>query len=70
MFSSTFPLPKATQQSGSSATRTGSFVVSLITLPKLRNNPPPPDKIIPLSTISEESSGGVLYSAVLIAEII
>ncbi len=43
ILSNALPVPIATQSNGSSATRTGIFVSSLITLSKLRSNAPPPE---------------------------
>ena len=52
---------------GSSARETGSPVFSLIKISKFANSEPPPARIIPLSTISAASSGGVFSSEILMA---
>ncbi len=50
--------------SGSSVKATGKPVFSRIKISRFASKDPPPAKIIPLSTISAASSGGVLSSAV------
>ena len=65
--SSAFPAPITTAVSGSSATTTGSPVSSRRRMSKLRRRAPPPANTIPLSTISDESSGGVHSNATFTA---
>src|ERR1700674_3132796 len=62
--SSTLPAPITTAVSGSSASVTGRPVSSRSSTSRLRSSAPPPASTIPLSTISEASSGGVRSSAI------
>ena len=63
------PVPRATQVKGSSAIETGSPVVTLIASSRRWSKAPPPVSIIPLSTISAASSGGITSSALFIASL-
>ncbi len=65
ILSNALPVPIATQSNGSSATRTGIFVSSLITLSKLRSNAPPPVNTMPRSIMSAANSGGVFSNVFL-----
>jgi hypothetical protein len=53
------PVPNTTQVNGFSARKTGTPVSLEIKYSKPRSRHPPPVRIIPRSTISAESSGGV-----------
>src|SRR4029077_16755118 len=59
MSESTLPLPTTTEASGSSASTTGRPVSSRSRWSRLRSSAPPPERTIPLSMMSAESSGGV-----------
>src|SRR5207249_8472833 len=52
------PVPSATQSRGFSATWQGTPVTCVRSLSTLRRSAPPPDMTMPLSMMSEESSGG------------
>ena len=67
MLSSKMPVPIATQLSGLSDTKTGTFnsSASRWSMPWIKA--PPPVKKIPRSIISAESSGGVLSSTLFAA---
>src|SRR5438128_6182017 len=62
--SRTLPTPRATQDIGSLATVTGSWVSAPISRSSPRRRPPPPVMTMPVSTISAASSGGVCSSHV------
>jgi hypothetical protein len=53
------PVPKTTEESGSSAITTGSPVSIISRLSRFFSRAPPPVRTIPRSTMSAESSGGV-----------
>src|SRR5712692_3390332 len=57
--STTLPTPRATQDIGSRATVTGSWVSVPSSRSSPRRRPPPPVMTMPVSTISAASSGGV-----------
>src|SRR5208282_909564 len=62
--SSALPAPITTAVSGSSASVTGSPVSSRSSTSRLRSSAPPPASTMPLSTMSDASSGGVRSSAI------
>ena len=64
------PVPFTTESNGSSATFTGTLVLSRMIWSIPRSKLPPPATIIPLSSISAANSGGVCSKAVLVASII
>ncbi len=66
----TFPAPRTTQKRGLFAIFIGNPVSFEINLSKPFKRAPPPANVIPLSTKSEETSGGVFSSAILITSII
>src|SRR3954452_3706775 len=59
MSESTLPVPSTTEASGSSASTTGRPVSSRSRWSRLRSSAPPPERTIPLSMMSADSSGGV-----------
>src|SRR5215472_159462 len=61
--SSALPAPITTAVSGSSASVTGNPTSSRSSTSRLRSRAPPPASIMPLSIMSEASSGGVRSSA-------
>ncbi|EEF24209.1 conserved hypothetical protein, partial [Ricinus communis] len=68
--SSTLPQPRATHDSGSSATVTGRPVWSRISASRPRSSAPPPVSMMPLSAMSLASSGGVASRATFTASTI
>ena len=67
MLSSAFPTPLATAVIGSSQYLVFMFVSCSILTLRFLSREPPPAKVIPLSAISEASSGGVLSKVVFMA---
>ena len=59
------PEPRATVDNGSSVTVIGRLVSSRIKRSRFLSRAPPPVRIIPRSTISADSSGGVCSRAIL-----
>ena len=64
------PVPRATHIWASSAKKTGTSVVRYNNWSILRKSELPPDKTMPLSTMSEANSGGVSDRTFLMALII
>ena len=64
------PVPSATQVKGDSAIKTGTFSCSSKTSPKPVSKAPPPVRIMPFSTMSPTSSGGVCSKTFVVALII